>query len=198
MPLGMGRGQNLGLRDFAIFWFFCRRGHPCFTNTCLVAFILVKAKSVILFIYLWLLMFISPQRPILSISLLCQLRHKIYHMMSCSVMFYEMHKTIFLYFIAGKWVVSLSVNIVNNNSIFVRIVKQFCPMDWCHLSVRLSIDRSVCLTSTSWLTFALEVFNLLCILALHSFKRFLVIQVKYTGRICFHSRSTFHKNLHLD
>ena len=37
-PWGIGRGQNLGLRDFAIFWLGCRRGHPCFTNTCLVSF----------------------------------------------------------------------------------------------------------------------------------------------------------------
>ena len=35
-PWGMGRGQNVGLRDFAIVWLCCRRGHPCFTNTCLV------------------------------------------------------------------------------------------------------------------------------------------------------------------
>ena len=39
MPLGVGRGQNLGLTDFAIFGFCCHRGHPCFTNTCLVVFI---------------------------------------------------------------------------------------------------------------------------------------------------------------
>ena len=37
-PRGVGRGQNLGLRDFAIFGFCCHRGHPCFTNTCLVCF----------------------------------------------------------------------------------------------------------------------------------------------------------------
>ena len=36
MPLGVGQGQNVGLRDFAIFRLCCRRGHPCFTNTCLV------------------------------------------------------------------------------------------------------------------------------------------------------------------
>ena len=35
-PWGMGRGQNLGLREFAIVWHCCRWGHPCFTNTCLV------------------------------------------------------------------------------------------------------------------------------------------------------------------
>ena len=37
MPLGVGKlGQNVGLTEFAIFswrWFFCTRGHPCFTNT---------------------------------------------------------------------------------------------------------------------------------------------------------------------
>ena len=38
MPLGVGRGQNLGLRDFAIFGLCCHRGHPCFTNTCLVPY----------------------------------------------------------------------------------------------------------------------------------------------------------------
>ena len=38
MPLGQGRGQNFGLRDFAIFGLCCRRGHLCFTNTCLVVF----------------------------------------------------------------------------------------------------------------------------------------------------------------
>ena len=32
MPLGVGRGQNFGLKDFAIFWLCCR-GHLCFTNT---------------------------------------------------------------------------------------------------------------------------------------------------------------------
>ena len=34
MPLGVGR--NVGLRDFARFWFFCPRGHSCFKKTCLV------------------------------------------------------------------------------------------------------------------------------------------------------------------
>ena len=33
MPLGDGQGQNVGLKDFAIFWLCCRRGYPCFTNT---------------------------------------------------------------------------------------------------------------------------------------------------------------------
>ena len=33
-PWGVGRGKNVGLRDFAIFWLCCCRGHPCFTNTC--------------------------------------------------------------------------------------------------------------------------------------------------------------------
>ena len=37
MPLGVGLGQNLGLgRDFTILGLCCRRGHPCFTYTCLV------------------------------------------------------------------------------------------------------------------------------------------------------------------
>ena len=36
MPLGLGWGQNIGLRISAIFRLCCRRGHPCFTNTCLV------------------------------------------------------------------------------------------------------------------------------------------------------------------
>ena len=40
MPVGggVGWGQNVGFRDFAIFWLCCRRGHPCFTSTCLVEF----------------------------------------------------------------------------------------------------------------------------------------------------------------
>ena len=38
MPLGVGRGQNWGHRDFAIFRICCRQGHPCFTNKCLVSF----------------------------------------------------------------------------------------------------------------------------------------------------------------
>ena len=36
MPLGVGWGQNIGLRDISHIWLCCRRGHPCFTNTCLV------------------------------------------------------------------------------------------------------------------------------------------------------------------
>ena len=36
MLLGIGCGPNVGLRDFAIFLFYCHREHPCFTNTCLV------------------------------------------------------------------------------------------------------------------------------------------------------------------
>ena len=42
MPLGLGRGQNLGFRDFAIFWHRCHWGHPCFTNTYLVDIYLCK------------------------------------------------------------------------------------------------------------------------------------------------------------
>ena len=38
MPLGVGQGKNVEVRDLAIFWLCCRRGHPCFTNTCLVFF----------------------------------------------------------------------------------------------------------------------------------------------------------------
>ena len=34
--LGEGQGQNLGLGDFCHIWICCHRGHPCFTNTCLV------------------------------------------------------------------------------------------------------------------------------------------------------------------
>ena len=34
--LGRGRCQNVGLLIFAIFWFCCCRGYPCFTNLCLV------------------------------------------------------------------------------------------------------------------------------------------------------------------
>ena len=34
-PWGVGWGQNVGLRDFCHIWLCCRRGHPCFTNTCL-------------------------------------------------------------------------------------------------------------------------------------------------------------------
>ena len=33
---GRQRGENVGLRDFAIFWLYCRLGHLCFINTCLV------------------------------------------------------------------------------------------------------------------------------------------------------------------
>ena len=40
MSLGVGQGQNVGLRDFCHIWLCCRRGHPCFTNTCLVCLIL--------------------------------------------------------------------------------------------------------------------------------------------------------------
>ena len=38
MTLVAGRGQNVGLRDFCHIWLCCRRGHPCFTNTCLVLY----------------------------------------------------------------------------------------------------------------------------------------------------------------
>ena len=33
MSLGIGWGQNIGLRNYAIFWLCCLWGHPCFTNT---------------------------------------------------------------------------------------------------------------------------------------------------------------------
>ena len=35
-PWGWGGVKMLDLEIFAIFWLCCRRGHPCFTNTCLV------------------------------------------------------------------------------------------------------------------------------------------------------------------
>ena len=38
MPLGVGQGQNVGLKDFCHIWLCCRQGHPCFKNTCLVLF----------------------------------------------------------------------------------------------------------------------------------------------------------------
>ena len=38
-PWGWGGVRMLDLEDFAIFWLCCRRGHPCFTNTCLVPFL---------------------------------------------------------------------------------------------------------------------------------------------------------------
>ena len=41
MPPWDGWGQNVALRDFTIFWLRCRRGHLCFTNTCLVKFLLM-------------------------------------------------------------------------------------------------------------------------------------------------------------
>ena len=43
MPLGVGRGQ-MGLRDFAIFGLCCRRGHPCFRNTCLIYLVTLTLK----------------------------------------------------------------------------------------------------------------------------------------------------------
>ena len=52
MPLGVGWGQNVGLRDFAIFWLCCRPGHPCFTNTCLVQDLICLWLKVIPFISL--------------------------------------------------------------------------------------------------------------------------------------------------
>ena len=36
-PWGLGGVKMLDLKIFAIFWLCCRRGHPCFTNTCLVS-----------------------------------------------------------------------------------------------------------------------------------------------------------------
>ena len=44
MPLGVGWGQNVGLIDFCHIWLCCRRGHLCFTNTCLVC-LLISPKN---------------------------------------------------------------------------------------------------------------------------------------------------------
>ena len=38
MPMGVGQGQNVGLRDFCHILTLLPRGHPCFTNTRLVHF----------------------------------------------------------------------------------------------------------------------------------------------------------------
>ena len=38
-PLGVGLGQNLGLRDFCHILILLPPVHPCFSNTCLVIFL---------------------------------------------------------------------------------------------------------------------------------------------------------------
>ena len=45
MPLGWGWVKIWDLEIFAIFWLCCRRGHPCFTNTCLVDIFLLIGFS---------------------------------------------------------------------------------------------------------------------------------------------------------
>ena len=44
MPLGWG-GVKIWDRDFVIFWLCCRRGHLCFTNTCLVYSLYSRNKN---------------------------------------------------------------------------------------------------------------------------------------------------------
>ena len=47
MPLGVGLGQNVGLRDFCHILTLLPPGHLCFTNTCLhvVHFVILGFRS---------------------------------------------------------------------------------------------------------------------------------------------------------
>ena len=45
-PWGRGWVKMLDLENFSIFWLCCRRGHPCFTNTCLVKLRITDEGSV--------------------------------------------------------------------------------------------------------------------------------------------------------
>ena len=96
IPLGMGRGQNLGLRDFAIFWLCCHRGHPCFTNTCLVSFYVLrtnfkshKSKHFGITVILYKI-------PPFHMHLLLDIAHDDIDHSACFYMYYEQKKSITL------------------------------------------------------------------------------------------------------
>ena len=46
MPLGVGRGQNVGLRDFCHILTLLTPGHPCFTDFCHILTLLPPGASV--------------------------------------------------------------------------------------------------------------------------------------------------------
>ena len=52
MPLGWGGVKMWDLEIFAIVLLCCRRGHPCFTNTCLVDIPMVSTESQVLYSFI--------------------------------------------------------------------------------------------------------------------------------------------------